>query len=574
MTNRIRSAISLPTAALLLGLAVAVLPPVESASAASSTHVFTPVADTYVTSGAPSSSYGSSGSLYVDASSVKQSFLRFSVTGLEGRTVSSVKLRLYQRDSSPIGGTVHRISSNSWNEATTWNSRPAIDGPSLATFGSVSAGSWYEVELGAGAVSSDGTISLAIQSPNSDGARWASREGSNDPQLLITSSLSAPTPIDGVSQVLPPSEGSSDPTYHPSNHRLIVTSPGRLLTVVGRHSTGVQLMWKDPGGEWSRSTQGATADGLIENNGVSGDRPASIAITTDQQGNEQAWVAWSGASSTSTVGVYLRRLSNLDSPSGPTVGPLVTVAAVGQGNSKVDLQFERDASGVSRGVLSWLQRTSTSTWDLKTAWFTDLASPTPAIRDVVTMFSSSSGSRTATLVPSLDGMRLVAKGASARLTVYQHSLGAPLSVWSKGIDGATLSSASSISAVALSNGEIVAVSESDTTNDVVSVYRITRSGDAVATLSQSAGYREPTVATDGSRIWVVMVRTSDGAVVSRLYSPSAGWSGDRVEIGSGSATSFSWPNAVRTTDGRLRLVVGGTPGGTNKRAVLAFQRLI
>jgi hypothetical protein len=47
-----------------------------------------------------------------------------------------------------------------------------------------------------------------------------------------------------------------------------------------------------------------------------------------------------------------------------------------------------------------------------------------------------------------------------------------------------------------------------------------------------------------------------------------------LEIGRESASSFSWPNAVRTTDGRLRIIVGGNIGGIYQRAVLAFQRTI
>jgi len=353
-----------------------------------------------------------------------------------------------------------------------------------------------------------------------------------------------------------------------------VTSSGRLFAVVGRHATGVQLVWKDAGGSWNTKTTGSVSSGLLENNGTSGDRPASLAVTTDASGREQAWVAWSGASSSSAVGVYMRRLTDLNSAGGPSVGPLVTVASQGQGNSKVDLQFERDASGASRGVLSWLQRTSSTSWALKAAWFTDLASATPAIRDISTIFSTASGARTGTLVPTPSGMRLVAKGSGGRMTVYSHPSGSALTTWNKGVDGIAMSSSASVSATSLSTGETVAVSESDATNNVVTVHRFSAAGDSVVSSLQVSGYSEPTIASDGSRIWVVMLRASDGVVVSRLFTPGSGWSGDRLEIGRESASSFSWPNAVRTTDGRLRIIVGGTIGGTYQRAVLAFQRTI
>ncbi len=121
-----------------------------SASASIETLAFTPVADTYVDASAPSSSFGSSSSMYDDASPTKQSFLRFNLSGLEGRPVLDARLRLNNKDSSPQGGRVWSISSNSWAEGVTWSSRPAIDGPLLGAFGAVQSGTWYEVDLGAG----------------------------------------------------------------------------------------------------------------------------------------------------------------------------------------------------------------------------------------------------------------------------------------------------------------------------------------------------------------------------------------------------------------------------------------
>jgi len=68
-----------------------------------------------------------------------------------------------------------------------------------------------------------------------------------------------------------------------------------------------------------------------------------------------------------------------------------------------------------------------------------------------------------------------------------------------------------------------------------------------------------------------MVRASDGFVVSRELTPASGWSTeDRVEIES--ALPLWFPNALRSTDGRLRLVVGQRAVTEGTAAVLAYSR--
>ncbi len=74
---------------------------------------------------------------------------------------------------------------------------------------------------------------------------------------------------------------------------------------------------------------------------------------------------------------------------------------------------------------------------------------------------------------------------------------------------------------------------------------------------------------------MVGVRQSDGLIVSRSYSPSAGWSGsDRVEVGADAGGPLAWPNALRDADGRLRLIAEGpgSPSDINTSSVWAFQR--
>jgi hypothetical protein len=149
---------------------------------------FTPSDDTYVYSTNPNTSYGSSTTLQVDNSPVKNILLKFSVSGIAGRPVASAKLRLYAVDPSPVGGEFRRMASDAWAEPTvTWASAPAADTAILATLGKVSASNWYEVDV-TPFVSGDGVVSMRVTSSSSDGADYSSKEGpaSFVPQLVVT----------------------------------------------------------------------------------------------------------------------------------------------------------------------------------------------------------------------------------------------------------------------------------------------------------------------------------------------------------------------------------------------------
>jgi hypothetical protein len=541
-----------------------------SASASIETLAFTPVADTYVDASVPGSSFGTSSSMYDDATPIKQSFLRFNVSGLGGRPVLDARLRLYNKDASPQGGRVWSISSNSWAESMTWNSRPAIDGPLLAAFGAVQTGTWYEADLGQ-FPSGDGTVSLAIDSVSSDGAKWGTRESTNPPQLLVDVEMGTEE-HDGLSQIAAPTIGSSDPTYLPINHRIAVTSGGRTLVVHGRHADGLQLAWRDRGGAgWHTQTTGAVSDGRLLSGMGTGDWPASIALAPDSAGVEHAWVVWGRKGYSYLKPVQMARLSNLDDPGGPTVGPTMSVDAAPRGAYRPDIAFEAVPGGGQRAAIVWGRRSGDALWEVHAAWFTDLDSDTPALHHDAVLIGATTATRWGTLSPAATGMRVAARGASGKLRIYAHDATAPLSSWTEGAAGITVAD-DGPAAVALDSGEILAATETNTTNHVVTVQRFSPSGAPAPPGLQLTGYAQPTLATDGLQAWLVMIRKSDGYVVSRqltagLWSPT-----DRVEIGAEGGGNYAFPNAVRRTDGRLRLVVRGPAGGTTRTAVLAFQR--
>jgi hypothetical protein len=378
---------------------------------------------------------------------------------------------------------------------------------------------------------------------------------------------------DGLSQIADAETGSSDPTYYASNRRLAITRAGRLLAVHGKHATGVQLAWRDPAGAWQTVSRGEVSNGLLLSGTGTGDWPASIAVAEDSSGREAAWVVWSRAAFGSNRPVQLRRLSDLDAPAGPIVGPIVTVDVPPLGAARADLAFERLPDGSSRGCIVWTRRVSDSQSEVVAAWFTDLASDAPALHDVSVVVPAGTGGRTATLVPSPAGLRLATPAGSSRMQIFGHDIDAPLTEWWSGAQGVPTGSSSRPSAVATVSGDVLVAVEANTVSNVTVVQRFTRS--SVANEITLSGYSMPSIATDGLSAWLVAIRRSDGFVVSRLFAPSVGWSGsDRVEIGDEGGGGYAWPNLLRQVDGRLRLIVQGPAGSSSHSAVLAYQRVV
>ncbi|TMA52003.1 MAG: DNRLRE domain-containing protein, partial [Deltaproteobacteria bacterium] len=167
---------------------------------------FPAVADASVDAGLPATNFGTSPILAVDANLVRNTYLRFDVTGLATRTILGATLRL-QVDAtagaeSGSGGVLHTITDNSWQEnAVTFNNRPAVNGPAVASQGPVALGQTVEFDVGT-AVTGDGTYDFAIVNGSADECDYRSREGGPAPRLVLTVARSAPTvtiaaPADG-----------------------------------------------------------------------------------------------------------------------------------------------------------------------------------------------------------------------------------------------------------------------------------------------------------------------------------------------------------------------------------------
>jgi hypothetical protein len=121
---------------------------------------------------------------------MKRTFLRFRVSGISGRTVTSARLRLQVSDvsgaSSDSGGRVHRTGCG-WNEAMlTWNTPPpAIDPVVLASVGSVALGQTVEFNVTQAMTAGDGLYCFALDTTSSNGVDYRSRTGGGSPPTLV-----------------------------------------------------------------------------------------------------------------------------------------------------------------------------------------------------------------------------------------------------------------------------------------------------------------------------------------------------------------------------------------------------
>jgi hypothetical protein len=112
--------------------------------------------------------------------------MKFNVTGVSGRKVTSAKLRLFVTNPSNIGGIFKRVSNTTWAEtAVTWNTAPAQDTSTIATLPATTQSTWVEVDL-TSLITADGTYAIRGSSTSSDGAAYNSKEAAtNKPELVL-----------------------------------------------------------------------------------------------------------------------------------------------------------------------------------------------------------------------------------------------------------------------------------------------------------------------------------------------------------------------------------------------------
>ena len=171
--------------------------PVSADTPAATTTTLVPTADAFVNASTPGTHYGSSTQVRVDASPTTTSYLKFDVSGLTG-AVANATLRVWANTSQTTGYDVYSVPDTSWDESSiTFNTAPSMATAVVGSSGPVSGGTWTTVDV-TSLVSGNGTITLGLQTTNSTALSLSSREGSNPPELVITTSVAADTTAPSV----------------------------------------------------------------------------------------------------------------------------------------------------------------------------------------------------------------------------------------------------------------------------------------------------------------------------------------------------------------------------------------
>jgi hypothetical protein len=156
-----------------------------------------PVQDTYIQSSAPTSTVGGSSQVLVaDGYGAETSFLRFDLSALAGKTITSATLRLHTSTESwaSSAGTfdVNLVTWNAWQEQwMSYTNTVPVTNTSLGTLSApVASNTWYDTTLSPLAVQpqAGGLLSMAISGRIADVLIVSSRESgaSTAPQLVLT----------------------------------------------------------------------------------------------------------------------------------------------------------------------------------------------------------------------------------------------------------------------------------------------------------------------------------------------------------------------------------------------------
>ncbi|UEL28569.1 Ig-like domain-containing protein [Pseudarthrobacter sp. L1SW] len=165
-----------------------------SGGGTSETVTLTATADSYVSSGAPGTNYGTSTILGVDNSPVEITYLKFDLSAYAGRTLESATLELRSAGSGSTGTqNVKLVGDDSWTEAGITYSgtplRPAL-GTTIGTLGPTTTNTIYKILLNADSVKGElgQMLSLGMDANSSDGLDLNSKEAgsTNAPKLILT----------------------------------------------------------------------------------------------------------------------------------------------------------------------------------------------------------------------------------------------------------------------------------------------------------------------------------------------------------------------------------------------------
>ena len=367
---------------------------------------------------------------------------------------------------------------------------------------------------------------LALDSTSGDASVWGSKEFAEaPPQLIVDVAKGSGGELDGLTRVADAATGSKESTAFAGNRHLARTAGGRLLAVHGRYASGVQLAWRNPGGAWQRSTQGAVSDGRLLS-GVSRRLPR-LDRRRERRRRRGARLGCLGRHQ------HERRQADPDGAPGrprfarrPEGGPDHVGGRARRGAYRPDVAFERGADGVLRGVLIWSRkqhrhRVPGGHGLVQRSGLTHASDPRldRARANHLQLFEVG---RTRERAGRHAGGRPRLGQRDARVAPR---FAAPRTTWSGSGAGTAPCPA------AHRRGWCSTTARFSELWTARSTWSRCSASPAPARHRRSScpcpGYRQPTLATDGTNVWLVAVRASDGFVISRQFTPGGGWSKHR-----------------------------------------------
>jgi Bacterial Ig-like domain len=160
----------------------------------SETVTLTATADSYVSSGATGTNFGSGTTLVADNSPVETTYLKFDLSAYSGRTLQSATLQLRSAGNASTGRqAVKLVASDSWTEGgITYSNRPALGTTTIGTLGPTATNTTYSISLTVSGLAGElgQQLSLGVDSSSADGLDLNSREGGSTaaPKLVLTMS--------------------------------------------------------------------------------------------------------------------------------------------------------------------------------------------------------------------------------------------------------------------------------------------------------------------------------------------------------------------------------------------------
>jgi methionine-rich copper-binding protein CopC len=156
------------------------------------TVTLTATADSYVTSAATGTNFGTSVMLGVDNSPVEVTYLKFDLSPYAGRTLEGATLQLRTAGSGSTGTqNVKLVANDSWTETgITYLNRPTPLGTTLGTFGPTATNTNYSIPLTISGLTGElgQQLSLGMDSSSSDGVDINAKEAGSTlaPKLVLT----------------------------------------------------------------------------------------------------------------------------------------------------------------------------------------------------------------------------------------------------------------------------------------------------------------------------------------------------------------------------------------------------